>query len=186
MRRESPNEEKFAELILYLAKRSEDDPWFGAVKLHKLLYYSEFRAYRERGKAITGQPFQNLEHGPAAKRLLPIQGKLVEQGDARVDPMPTTAGMQKRLVALREPDLSLFDPDELRIIDQVLADLRGMNATEVSELSHVEPGWLVTQEREPIPYHFALLTLDPLTDDDRSWAEDVIRREFPGKAQPRI
>jgi hypothetical protein len=112
--------------------------------------------------------------------------KLVEQGDARVDPVPTTAGMQKRLVALREPDLSLFDEDELRIIDRVLADLRGMNATEVSDLSHEEPGWLVTQEREPIPYHFALLSLDPLTDDDRSWAEEVVRRELPAKAQPGV
>ena len=43
------NEGKFRELILYVARRSEDDKYFGAVKLNKILYFSDFNAYRELG-----------------------------------------------------------------------------------------------------------------------------------------
>lgn len=39
----SGNEEKFAELLLYVAKRTADDPTVGSVKLNKLLILPSFR-----------------------------------------------------------------------------------------------------------------------------------------------
>ena len=35
------NEEKFAELLLYVATRTANDPTVGSVKLNKLLYFAE-------------------------------------------------------------------------------------------------------------------------------------------------
>ena len=48
------NAEKFRELLVYVSKKCEDDPTFGAVKLNKILYYADFAAYRQGGKPITG------------------------------------------------------------------------------------------------------------------------------------
>jgi len=36
------DERKFKELILYVADKCSDDPDFGAVKLNKILFYSDF------------------------------------------------------------------------------------------------------------------------------------------------
>jgi hypothetical protein len=44
---------KLQELILYVAKMSEGDPAFGAIKLNKLLFYSDFRAFLDARKSIT-------------------------------------------------------------------------------------------------------------------------------------
>lgn len=158
MTQPSYDESKFVELVLYVARRCESDSWFGAVKLHKLLYYAEFGAFRKLGEPISGAVFQNLEHGPAAKRLLPIQDKLLEAGYAEIDRVPTVSGVQKRLIAKREPDLARFSREELDIIDAVIREHWGKTATQIRRESHEEPGWLVTTEREEIPYEMALLS----------------------------
>src|SRR6266487_3415423 len=48
-------DEKLRELILHICIRSEDDEAFGAVKLNKLLFFSDFHAFLRLGKPITGQ-----------------------------------------------------------------------------------------------------------------------------------
>lgn len=168
------NEEKFAELLLLLAQKAANDPGFGAVKLHKLVFYSEFRAYRDLGHPISGVPLQNLEHGPAARRLIPVQDDLLEAGFAEIEREPTPVGVRKKLVAKRGADQSMFSDDELRIIDEVVKDLWGKSATQVSLESHEEPGWLVTSEREPIPYNMALLTRPEPTEEDERFVRELI------------
>jgi hypothetical protein len=64
---------------------------------------------------------------------------------------------QHRLVPMREPDRSVFDDDEIRTIDKVLADLESLTAKQVSDLSHEEPGWQLSDEGESISYETALL-----------------------------
>ena len=51
------NEGKFKELVLYIASRCERDPTFGAVKLNKELFFSDFWAYAEFGEPITGAEY---------------------------------------------------------------------------------------------------------------------------------
>lgn len=48
--------------------------------------------------------------------------------------------------------LSVFSADELTSIDGVLDQLAGMTATQVSDLSHQEPGWRLTELGETIPF----------------------------------
>ncbi len=53
---------KFRELILFIARETKDDRSCGATKLNKILFYSDFRAYEQLGRSITGECYQNLEH----------------------------------------------------------------------------------------------------------------------------
>ena len=54
------NEQKFKELVIYIAGRCESDPYFGAVKLNKLLFFSDFFAYAKLGNPITGAEYMKL------------------------------------------------------------------------------------------------------------------------------
>src|ERR1700733_4521543 len=63
------NRSKFKELVLYLSQRSAGDEGFGAVKLNKLLYRSDFEAYRLLGRPITGETYIKQEFGPVAADL---------------------------------------------------------------------------------------------------------------------
>src|SRR5450631_2039149 len=75
---------KMEEIILHVAKESEKDDKFGAVKLNKILFYADFLSYLKRGKSITGQEYFALEEGPAPQRLLPIRQKMVKGGDLAI------------------------------------------------------------------------------------------------------
>src|SRR5690242_1312364 len=62
--RQEYDQARLRELILYIAERLKDDPNFGKTKLVKVLFYSDFDAYRETGQPITGTPYLHMERGP--------------------------------------------------------------------------------------------------------------------------
>lgn len=151
------DERKFTELVVHVAARLAADRAGGATKLNKVLYFADFAHVRRTGTPITGAEYQKLDHGPAARRLRPVRDRLVEQSEAQLVEQDFLGYQQHRLVPTREADLSVFTDDELATIDKVLADLDGLNARQVSDLSHDEPGWRLVEDGETIPYEAALV-----------------------------
>ena len=152
-----PNTRKFSELILYVAKRSEDDPNFGATKLNKILFYADFMAFYQLGASISGQTYQKLKNGPAPRFLLPTVSTLKVKEACAEQVRDSYGYRQRRLIALREPDLSLFSGQEVGIINEVIDALWHYNATEVSALSHRFAGWRLAKLGDDIPYEAAFL-----------------------------
>ena len=111
-----PNEEKLKELLVYVALCSEGDESFGAVKLNKLLFLSDFLAYLRLGNAITWAEYQALPNGPAPTRLVPIREELQSEGSIAERPENYFGYEKKRTLALRRPDLKLFSSEEIDIV----------------------------------------------------------------------
>jgi hypothetical protein len=151
------SERKFTELLLYVAGRLAADRAGGATKLNKVIFFTEFTHVRRHGSAISGCEFQKLEHGPAPRQLVPVRRRLVESGDADIVTDDFLGREQHRLVPRRNADMSVFSDDERQTIDDVLAQLAGLTGAQVSELSHEDPGWNLTEMGETIPYGAALL-----------------------------
>lgn len=165
----SESDLKLGELILYISQRSAFDEYFGATKLNKILYFSDFLAYRNWDKPITGAEYFHLPQGPAPRRLVPVRQKLIDDNHLRIQPVPLVAGrVQHRPVNLREPNLEVFTAREISLVDQVIGSLRGITATGVSELSHLEFGWKLTRQGETIDYGTVFLSDAPLTDAELS------------------
>lgn len=150
------DEHKLAELLLYVAKQLVNDPWGGATKVNKVLFFADFAHMQRTGQPITGAVYQKLQHGPAPRRLLPVRDALVADGSAAVQNEDRGDKQQHRLVALRDADLTPFSAEELQTVDSVISELRGQNASQVSELSHQHIGWRLTEMNEDIPYAAAL------------------------------
>lgn len=171
---QSPDDRKFIELIIYVARRSEDDSKYGAVKLNKILFNADFLAYQVLGRSITGHPYKKLPNGPAPKAILPILKKLKESAEVKEEERSYYNRTQKRVVALREPDLGVFSAQEIVLIDDVLVSLRDGNATQVSDLSHEFVGWKAANLNEEIPYQTALIDEKPeVTESDILFAESL-------------
>ena len=167
------NEDKFKELIVYIALRSETDQRFGAVKLNKLLFYSDFAAFRVLGNPITGATYQNLNEGPAPREFLNVQKAMLHK-DVELERRPYFGGtFQKRLVAKRPPDMSDFTVEEIRIIEGVIAEFWNMNARQISQYSHEEYGWRLTDEGETIPYAASYFDPGPLTQEQIERGQEV-------------
>src|SRR5947208_2232571 len=146
------DDQKMRELILYLAAKSEADPRFSSTKLNKLLFYCDFAAYRDLGRSITGHSYRKLPFGPAPKAMLPILDRMKRDLDCIEVERDHFGHTQRRVQAQRPPQLSLFSAEELRLADQILADLWESSAAEVSDLSHDFIGWKAAALNEVIPY----------------------------------
>lgn len=171
------DERKFSELLLYVAARLEGDRAGGATKVNKVLYFADFVHVRRTGGPITGAEYQKLPHGPAPRRLRPVREALVTNGDARVITEEFLGYEVHRLIPLREADVSLFSPIEMETIEQVLGDLDGLNARQVSDLSHEEAGWRLVGEGDVIPYEAALVGAPQVsTPTSRRLEHDVAAR----------
>ena len=176
--------ERFKELIVYVAERCADDPSFGAVKLNKILYYSDFDAYRLLGEPISGATYRKLSEGPAPKELLKARDELVAHGRLNLEERSYFNRTQKRLVLTHGENANpeVFSVEERQIVDQVVQFFWGKSAREVSDYSHREPGWLAAGERERIPYETAGLSPEPIDQETEEFALKLAR-EYVAKKQ---
>lgn len=88
---------------------------------------------------------------------MPVRKRLVAEGAAELAIEDFLGRPQQRLVPTRKADLSVFSAAEVATIDDVLTELDGLTGTQVSELSHEEPGWQLTDFGDTIPAAAALL-----------------------------
>jgi len=166
------------ELVLYVAQKSESDVHFGATKLNKILFFSDFGAWQAFGRAITGAEYVRREFGPTPRNVLGAIEVLEKSGRAVQREMTFGTYRQRRLVPLGDADLSGFSAEQIAFVDDVIDSLRGMTATAVSDASHRLAGWKLASDGETIPYFTALLCEEqpPLTDAERAWALKAAQR----------
>jgi hypothetical protein len=158
------DEEKLGELIVYISKKSSGDPCFGATKLNKLLYFSDFLAFGNLGNPITSAEYRHLKNGPAPRYLEEVRDHLVKTSAIRLETrLLKQDRKQVRTIALRQPNLSKFKKEELELVNDLIKLHWDRTSDEISEASHNYVGWKMTKEGETIPYESIFLSDAPLT-----------------------
>jgi len=158
------NDDKLRELILFICRRSEGDGPFGATKLNKLLFFSDFVAYRKFGKSITGHRYQRLKKGPAPRALLPICNQMEAEGTIAFAERDYHGYTQKQIFARRDANLQEFSADEIALVTELIEEYWGKTATQLSDLSHEFRGWQLAEDGEDIPYEVALIEFEHQTE----------------------
>jgi len=179
------DKDKFKELILYIARKSEDDPKYGAAKLAKLMYFIDFEAYGALGASVTGARYHLIARGPAPKALKPVRDEMAtaDPPEIRIRPVPSGGARdQERVEALRDPDTSVFSNDERRLIDEVIERYKPLNGSEISAKAHEEIGVRLAAEREEIPYGTVYLSNSPWTQEEIAYAQRRMKER--GWARP--
>lgn len=159
---------RLRELVLYIAQRCADDPTFGVTKLNKILYFSDVEAYRKTGRPITGAEYLKQDYGPVPKAINRIKRELQEQRAINIQEEPLMNYKRHRIVAQQDPDLELFDDQDLSVINDVITQLWGQRAQDVSDASH-GMAWRLTDDLDSIPYEASLLTDEALTPAQLEW-----------------
>jgi hypothetical protein len=104
------------------------------------------------------------------RRAEAVLKALVRRGHAAIAQRRYHGYLQERPVALRDPELSGFSGEQIAIVDQVIGELWGKNARDVSDLSHEFVGWRVAEDGETIPYEMALVDVGPPTEEEEQYA----------------
>jgi putative zinc finger/helix-turn-helix YgiT family protein len=124
-------------------------------KLNKLLFYADFKFYKDYGTSITGSCYAHLPYGPVPDQFVLIYDALAEIGSLDVEERPCGEYIAEFLAALTPVAPTVFAASELSVLDMVKARFHRSSATAITSLSHNEVGYQKTQDGQPISYEYA-------------------------------
>ncbi|MBK1439631.1 DUF4065 domain-containing protein [Parapedobacter sp. ISTM3] len=111
-------------------------------KLNKLLFYTDFLAYKAHGYSITGLQYRAIPYGPVPAEYGRLYLRLQDDGKVLVD---ERNGKDDQYLEVYYPNMSFdgheFTEGELHILEFVARVFRGRSTGEIVHLSHEEPAW---------------------------------------------
>lgn len=127
------------------------DVWY--TKMNKLLFYTDFLAYREHGMAISGLSYRAIRFGPVPERWDKVYSEFPE-----IEQEFRQAGdfIGNVLKSTIPADTSLFTKEEMEILDTVCSRFGSSSSREISRMSHDEHAWQdYYQQSGTIPFEAA-------------------------------
>jgi hypothetical protein len=171
------NREKFKRLVHYVIWKAGKRDWFGAVKLNKVLWFSDTEAFAHTGEPITGARYIREKYGPVPKAIVPVRSELVSEGAIKL----WREGKVERAVANHAPDMRLFTLSEIAIVDWWIDHIATYETAEsISQKSH-DYTWQIAAMGEELPMvaTFARRIRAPTEDETRLAKETAAKLGLP-------
>lgn len=146
---------KFKNVLLYILERCAGKPNVGETVLYKLLYFSDFNYYELYEEHLTGAKYRKLPYGPVPQKLDIIIGQMIEKGQLQRVKTDYHGYPQTRYLPLEKADLTELRASEKEIIDRVIEQMSDWSANMISDYSHKDLPWEVTDEGKDISYNLA-------------------------------
>jgi putative zinc finger/helix-turn-helix YgiT family protein len=155
--------DKFFNVVLYFCKDGDFK-----TKINKLLFYADFLHFKQYAVSITGARYAHATFGPVPDKYETLLAALIENGAlASEEFMCSEEVTGEKLVALKNPDFSLFSDSEIKILATVREKFRGFTSRRIMEYSHNETGYKTTVPGQFISYKYAGEMADPLFEPER-------------------
>ncbi len=151
----APDDDRLAELILYISGRCADWDGFDAALLARILFQSDFAHYREYGAPISGQTYRRGPSGPVPRGLPRVLRGLAREFAILEIPLGDGLHVQRRPAAMREARLELFAASELATVGEVMGHYRSAWAPLRESPDFLDIDWEAAGPREIIPYDWA-------------------------------
>jgi uncharacterized phage-associated protein len=165
---------RLEEAVLFICSTSRPEDQLGAVKLNKILYYSDMLHFAQTGKPITGATYIKRQRGPVPKEIVEAINKLKSAGRLTTSEVSIFDKTRREFGAVDEPSLKIFQHAELKMINDMISYVCGYNAQEISDISHTVV-WEVADMGEELPYESFLVSyLGDVDEDDIRLALQII------------
>lgn len=154
------NIKKFKEVLLYILNQIGSRSNIGETVIYKLLYFIDFNFYEKYEEQLIGATYIKNRYGPTPvefkKIIKEMEGKEVARISGKYFEYPQT-----KYLPLKEPNLTRLSAKELKVIDEVLIKLSGMNASQISDYSHNDVPWQTTEDGKAINYEAVFYRTSP-------------------------
>lgn len=129
----------------------------GVVKtaLNKMLFYADFKNYKEFATSITGERYAHAPYGPVPDKFQTVYDALCEDGALAAEERPCGEFVIEVLVARAPVSPTMFSPSELRVLATVKERLQHQSAAALTAMSHQEEGFRQTRDGQLISYEHA-------------------------------
>lgn len=153
--------DRFENLVLYVLEKAGSS---FKTAINKYLWYSDFCHFREQTTSITGSQYLHFPHGPIPKSYDFLFAGMIEKRMIDVEEVTGNNYSGERYSANVNANTDLFQGSELKLIDSVIAALKGKTSKQLSNMTHEETAYTVTKDRQPISYrHADALKFHPIT-----------------------
>jgi uncharacterized phage-associated protein len=146
------NISKFKEVLLYILGKVGAQPNVGQTVLYKLLYFIDFDYYELYEDQLIGAKYIKNTYGPTPVDFAKITKEMQVNHELEEIKANHFKYEQTKYLPIREANLQLFSAREIKHIDTILEKHARKSATELSTLSHKDVPWIITDEKEIIPY----------------------------------
>lgn len=146
---------KFKNVLLYILERCAGKPNIGETVLYKLLYFSDFNHYELYEEHLTGAKYRKLPFGPVPQKFDNIVLQMINNGQLQRVKTEYHGYPQTRYLPLVKADLTQLKASEKEVIDKVIQQMSDWSATAISDYSHKDLPWEVTDEGKEISYELA-------------------------------
>jgi len=146
---------KFKNVLLYILERCAGKPNVGESVLYKLLYFSDFNYYELYEEHLTGAKYRKLPFGPVPQKLDIIINQMIDKRQLQRVKTEYHGYPQTRYLPLKKADLTELRASEKDVIDRVIEQMSDWSANMISDYSHKDLPWEVTDEGKDISYNLA-------------------------------
>lgn len=161
-------QDRLRQMILYIACKCAHAGRMGQVKLNKILWRADFEAYAARRVPVTGRAYQRLELGPAPQEMVRVLNDMLRDQVLRYEETDFGDGVvEKRPIAEIEPNLSLFNREDLEFVDAAIGYYWDKTGTETSDDSH-GIAWRTRENGDPMYYELAYLSDEQVSPSQRA------------------
>lgn len=143
---------KLKDVILYACSRCEPSR-LGAIKLHKVLYFTDMLHYANVGAPLTGAIYRKRPMGPTCDQLLGTLNELARDGVLQIRDVDYFGYMKKEYIAANRSHGESLSETARAILDEVI-DFVCVNNTAktISEFSH-NKAWEIAEFGDEITYN---------------------------------
>lgn len=125
-------------------------------KLCKLLFYADFKHFKDYSVSITGARYVHLHHGPVPDNYEHYFAILIHN-EKVITPIEIDYNdfIGEKFHAEKEPDTSVFKTSEIEILGYVKNFFKNYSTKAIRDFSHNEKGYKETNIGEVISYQYA-------------------------------
>ncbi len=157
--------EKLKAVILHACSKCPPDQ-MGAVKLNKILYFSDKLRYLQTRRALTGAQYRKRPFGPTCVQLLPVLSEMQRDGLLLISESDYFGFRKNEYRALADVPPDILAGDERALLDEVIDFVCTRNsARTISDFSHQAP-WERVQFGGEIPYSTAYMLLPSIVSEE--------------------
>jgi hypothetical protein len=167
---EQLNRDKLKALVHYICDKATDPSVLGAVKLNKVLWYSDSIGYVVFGRSITGETYVKRQHGPVPRHIVGVVNALVEEGKIARGRVDHFGHYKNEYISIRDSNLGMFSAEEISLVDEAFEHVcLSHTAKSISEETHGVI-WQLAEMGEEIPLATVFATdVGELDEVDMDW-----------------
>lgn len=124
-------------------------------KINKLLFYADFKHFKENSLSITGSRYAKITYGPVFDNYLFFIATLKERKTISIEEILINDNAVEKIISNEKPDLSIFSDSELQVMLEVKKYFSAFSAKKISAFSHEELGYIKTENSDFISYLFS-------------------------------